>query len=378
MKYPIFIFLTVFFLSFEHSFAQMENDINIFSKKRKKVALDNYYLAMNAYSDLVWYTGVIEWKADSVIKLESDPAIRKNLIHLKYNLVNELSKACFHTDPIVSALDTWALTFQLLNYFGDEKCDQLYPNHCKVFQNIFDRLELDFASNYREYIGEENKNRLINFANNHPIYNDNLHRESVVPYLSKWASDDNKGLMGGVSSMNNMVRDMTNRMEFYMEMMPKQTKWQIESSLPDLPSVDSLDEVIHEMRGLLKQSAHVLGKTEDIIDFNRDSILANVNYQRIVSLQMIRNERIAVMETIAGEREILLDAVQKEREAIEKFASGEREAAMNDMKLMSADMMSQSTGVGKELIDYIFYKVIILTIVLSIGLLIAIVLIKKL
>jgi hypothetical protein len=50
---------------------------------------------------------------------------------------------------------------------------------------------------------------------------------------------------------------------------------------------------------------------------------------------------------------------------MQEYLSQERATAMTDMKGMGHDMMDQTLPVGKELIDYIFWKALILVAVIG-------------
>lgn len=342
-----------------------QENTGLFGEKRKKVDLSNYYLTLNLQDALNNVAGSIEWKVDSLIKIESNPTVQTNLILLKYNLITVLARTAFHSDPLIGALDTWALAYQLEDYFASTHCDSLYVRHCDLLSDAMRRYSANYEMMLSKYVSETNRQDLKTFAKNNPIRNDNLSRKSVVPIVSAWVSEDNLRLKSGLLTMTDLMRDMSFRLQFYSELLPKQTKWQMENSWRTYMGPDSLKYLMKTVQHILDVSATTLDKSEGIIDFNRDTVLANINYQRILSFQAIRNERIAVLEAMAKERAIVLETLQSERKAMQEYMSQERAAAMADMKDMGHGMMDQTIPVGKELVDYIFWKALIIVMILG-------------
>lgn len=345
--------------------------------KRKEVDLSNYYITLKLQNSLSYLSGILEWSIDSLIRKEPDVMIQNNLVSLKYNLINVLSKTAFHSDPLLGAIDSWALDYQLVDYFKSGNCDSLYGQHCAFFANVFDRYLSGYEKELGPYVSEEDRQELKTFATKYPIRDSNLNRQSVVPYISAWVSEDELKIKSGLLTMTDLMRDMSFRVQYYSEMVPKQAKWQLENTLQTYLMKDSITNMMNTMHNLMLVSASTIGSTEDMINFNRDSILANIDYHRRISLHFLQNERIATLEAMSKEREILLEAMQNERKAIEVFAAGERKAMVEDFKAMSSEILRESVSVGKELIDYIFIKSLILIAMVSAFLILGLFIYKR-
>ncbi|HBH25489.1 MAG TPA: hypothetical protein DDY13_18990 [Cytophagales bacterium] len=357
---------------------QAQEKKGAFKRKRKKVEVSNYYVAINIHDALTYYTGKLEWTIDSLRNIEDDPQIRNNLTFLKYTTTNAISRASLHNDPVAAALDTWALTYQMENYFNDEGATSKYGNSTDELANIFVDFRNDYEADYQKYINEKAIGELKAFAESNPIENDLLNRKSVSPNLSEWLGEESLGLKGGLLTVTDLVRDLNNRLEYFAEMLPKQTKWQVEYELGEFMTEDSLGIFLDNISNTLMETSQFLGNTESLINYNRDTLLANIEYQRLATLYAIRQERIETMETLAEEREIIMEALQNERLAVQDFASGERAILMADVEELSGRLIDQSTTIGKELIDYIFFKVIILLVIVGLFFVGGVVLWKKL
>jgi hypothetical protein len=242
---------------------------------------------------------------------------------------------------------------------------------------MFRQYTAGYEKALSKYVSEQNQQDLKNFSKNHPILNDNLSRKSVVTSVSAWVTEDELRLKSGLLTMTDLLRDMSFRLQYYSEMLPKQTKWQMENSWRTYMGSDSLTTLISTMQQVLDVSARTLEKSEAIINYNRDTVLSNINYQRILSFQAIRNERIAVLDALTKERAIFLETLQNERKAMQEYMSQERAAAMADMKEMGHGMMDQTLPVGKELVDYIFWKVLMVVAIVGIFFMAGSLLIKR-
>jgi hypothetical protein len=225
MRLPAIFLLIPIILAASTIILQAQEKKGVFKRKRKKVEVSNYYVAINIHDALTYYTGKLEWTIDSLRNIEDDPQIRNNLTFLKYTTTNAISRASLHNDPVAAALDTWALTYQMENYFNDESATSKYGNSTNELANIFVDFRNDYEADYQKYINEKAIGELKAFAESNPIENDLLNRKSVSPNLSEWLGEESLGLKGGLLTVTDLVRDLNSRLEYFAEMLPKQTKW---------------------------------------------------------------------------------------------------------------------------------------------------------
>lgn len=340
--------------------AQTGRETKVFEDERRDIALTNYYIALNLHSLLDRYTEKVAWTVDSLTQTETDQEIRQNLRLLKYNLVNVLAKTSFHADPLAGALDSWVLGYQLSNYFGQPACPARYGHHCEDLRALFRQYTQAYEKGLDAYIPDSLTVKAQQFARNHPIENTQLGRASVIPRLSAWLSEDELRIKSSLFTMTDLLRDLTFRMEYYAEMLPKQTQWQIEHELGAILPEDSLSAVVRDAHELLRLTTQTLAKTEALINANRDTLLYTIDYQRTASFRELRRERIAAFETLAQERALILEAVRLEREALQAFIEAQRIATMADAQVLTSEALLDTKEIGKELIDYVFLRVLLL------------------
>lgn len=371
----VFVLISIALLS--DAYGQKQKDRGLLESKRKEFDLNNYYITLNLQNALVLATGVLEWRLDSLVQTEGSSAIRSNLVKLKYNLISVISKTTLHSDPLVGALDSWTLAQQLVNYFSDSSLDALYRSNRNALLISMKRYLAAYEKALSPYVSEQNREQVATFAANNPILDAQLNRRSIVPQLAAWVSSDELRLKSSLLTMTDLMRDLSFRLNFYSEMIPKQARWQIESAMDEILPKDSLAVLIYDSKHLMHKATHTLETMDSLINVNRDTLLSVIDYQRIVSLRFLQQERIAMVNAMGGEREMMVKALQEERQAMQQFASGEREAMTEDMRDIGNEMMGKSIPVGKELIDYIFLRSLLLIGLLGLLTLAGIVIVRK-
>jgi hypothetical protein len=346
--------------------------VNAQSKKklqesqRAQFDLNSYYIAMNVNELLTAYTSRIEFQMDSIMAMEESADVRTRQLFLKSTLVTLISQTAFHSDPLAAAIDSWAMCYQLADYFETSDCAEEYGMACPAMRSLF----LNYASRYdtglSDHISEEDQEGLRKFAANYPIIDSYLTRRSIIYEISSYISNEQLRLKTGLINMNALVRDVSNQLEYYSTVLPKQTMWQMDMRLGEFIQSDSMALLMNDLRRTLNATASLLEKSEELLQYNRDTILSNVDYQRRVTMASISRERIEALNAISAEREAVLQSFRTERIEAQQFMQQQREFLSEDMTKMTTGALEQSTGVGKALVDYVFLRILILTGILGI------------
>ncbi len=346
--------------------------------QRRQFELNNYYISMNINALLTAYTGVIEFKLDSLSAIEPSASVRNHQLFLKSTLITTISQTAFHSDPLAAAIDSWAMCYQLINYFETSVCREEYGGACSVMQDVFSRYATNYENGLSQYINEEDRAAIAEFAGQYPVTDKYLNRRSIIFELSAWISEEELRLKTGLLNMNDLMRDVGNQLEYYSSIIPKQTMWQMDMRLGEFMQPDSLSTLLSEMQRLLNVSADLMEETDDMIRDNRDTLLANLDLQRRLTLSMMRQERIAAMETLTSERQAVLEAMRQERLEIQDFMEAQRMEVTKDMTTMSGGVLDHSADIGERLVDYVFLRVLILVAVSGIFVIAAIFVYKRL
>jgi hypothetical protein len=339
--------------------------------------MSNYYIKLNTQDALTSLCGILEWQVDSLIVQEPNPVLKNTLVDLKYHLTLVLANTTLHSDPLVGALDTWALLHQLVNYFSEQGSDTLYNRHNREILRTLEKFMDGYDRWLSPYVSDQIRQQLKVFYERFPIQDERFNRRSVVPFISSWISEDELRLKSSLLTMADLMRDLSFRMNFYAEMVPKQTLWQVEGAISGFMPKDTLSKLVTSTNEVMNATVQLMENVEALVGYNRDTIFSHLDYLRIESFNAIRQERIAAFESVAGEREILLKTLQQERMALEDFVTRERIAALEEVDRMGRDLLSESVPVGKELIDYIFFRVLIVIMAMGFFILVGIFLYRR-
>ncbi len=350
----------------------------LLERQRKQFELSNYYLSMNMNALLTGYTGLIEYKLDSVTAQETSPDLRARQVFLKSAIITSMSQTAFHSDPLAAAIDTWALCYQLTDYFDSRECREEYGAACTESKEIFDLLAMNFRNGLEDFIDEEDLNGVRTFASNHPIMDNYLNRRSIIYEISDWISEEELRLKSGLLNMNDLMRDLSNQLEYYAATIPKQTMWQLDQRIAEFGATDSVALLMEDMRRMLSATSLLLENSDALIRENRDTLFFTIDTQRRLTLAMLRQERVALLEAMSLERQAVLEALHQEREEAQAFVDQQREAMIGDVNTLSNDMVSLSVASGKEMVDYVFFKLLILTAILGLVIILGIVAYKRL
>jgi hypothetical protein len=247
--------------------------------------------------------------------------------------------AAFDQDPFAGAIELWILARQQHQYFtvGNGKAwfgDQQEraretTRHLEQEAELLmsDVITPDEADNMRE-IGRE-------WVERHPIEGQLFVRPTARADLASLVSQEQHGGLKAVGSMEETLRDMSDRMTILSVQMPVEARWQAEYLVQSLFE-DQVHGRIDSMVGSMSEMTDFLDTFEGTLSAQTSALLAG-----------IENERISVFNAVEGEREAILAAIENERESIlEKL----------DSQLATAT--AELDKVGRGLIDHFFVRMI--------------------
>ncbi len=110
----------------------------------------------------------------------------------------------------------------------------------------------------------------------------------------------------------------------------------------------------------------VVEDTPFLVEELQQSSLDNINYQRLSTLKALTEERIAVMESIKLERIAILEDINRERNE-----------TLDRLEKISNKAVNKTTIFAADIIDKIFWRLLIILAVVFVGGVVTIRLLKK-
>jgi hypothetical protein len=302
-----------------------------------------------------YFSTSIELAADEIRASSTDPDIRYNALLWKSYATPAMQRAAFQRDPFAALIDMRAFLIQMMDYFTTGTGKDLFGPHQSIAVNTCNDLETIVMSLYRRTQPDRDSVRqdqqFSEWAAENPIDSPLFVRRSTRPLLSEITAMDAKGGMAGVAQINESMAGLTDRVETYTDILPKQIRWQGELLLHDY-----------------------LGKKE-VPGFFSDVNTINNSADRIADFLdgvegLVAEERAIVLGELSARLDEAYAEIDRQRLAVTADLGEQREAIMTDIGMLTESTIDYTVvGVDKT-VDRIFAKATRLLIGLLLGLLV--------
>ena len=318
--------------------------------KRKKVDVPNYTLFLHLHDMAIEYSTKLDFKTDSLM-MARKTASSKNLFDFRIRALQSLQHVLYKSDPVVAFLDGWVYAEQMVKYLSTVPAKNYLGYGHPTLESVYKDLLLEFKQSYAFLTGNETGNMFENitkFANNYPITDTHLNRTSITDETAQWVGEAKTGFKSGVSTLTDAMRNVSDRLNYHAEFTPKLVEWNIEKTINRIVGTDSIGVFIESLAAL-DDLASAVDSLDKLVYSISDTLMTDIDRQRIETLGFA--ERL----------------VQQEREA----SLAHFEGIIQDTTEYSFDRMDQ-------MVNRIFYKMLLLVGISFVGIIIAVVLYKKL
>ncbi|MHA2099118.1 MAG: hypothetical protein ACW99A_10550 [Candidatus Kariarchaeaceae archaeon] len=305
-------------------------------------------------------------EASEDIRIKSeDTSIKKNALQWRLNAIPAVIQAVLIDDPVAAGVDTWALCIQQYNFFTTGNGRNVFGKYQYIavdasaeLMNEMERIANDFRDvKYRV----DAVNEIKEWANEYPLKDLNFHRRSTLDLLAKALGSEEYSLGSTVGSIAIGVHDIRNQITLYTDLLPKQIKWQAEYTAYEVFGDSTMENVMQNFNTITKSTSRITDVVEEtplLVEEMQQSTINNINNQRIATLQAVTQERIALLEAITAERIAILEDINTKRDE-----------TLNRLAEMTNDVMSKSSFFATDIIDTIFWRILILLAIIFLGLL---------
>ena len=156
--------------------------------------------------------------------------------------------AAYRADPLVAAMDTWGLAFQIKEYVETGAGRDVFGTQQSLARAQAHQL-VDDADAFRRGMAtsperfDAARSRMETWVASHPIEHAFSSRSSIAPLLAEWRSEHRDAFVA-VGEITDTVQNLSERLNTYAAQMPRQVRWQAELLVAELA-----DE--HDVAGLL-------------------------------------------------------------------------------------------------------------------------------
>ncbi len=336
-----------------------------------KVSIVEYKIRLREFG--YRFAGIVELSADEIISKTSDDEIKKQALSWKIYAIPAMIRSIAINDPLAAGIDAWILSVQMLQYFKDGYGKDLFGKYQDIAITASKLITSDIENLAREIKGADDisKGQKIaeDWANENPIKNDKFLRVSALDEVADIIGSEEYNLGGTVESISISVDELKNQVTLYTDYLPKQIKWQIEYALMKCLAILPWRSMMQNFNTITQSTNRITKVVEDtpfLVEELQQSSLDNINYQRLSTLKALTEERIAVMESIKLERIAILEDINRERNE-----------TLDRLEKISNKAVNKTTIFAADIIDKIFWRLLIILAVVFVGGVVTIRLLKK-
>jgi hypothetical protein len=306
------------------------------------------------------FSQTVEIAADSILRLTSDRRVARNALLWKSYAVAAIYRSATLPEPLMAWIDSRVLTYQMRDYFETGEGSDLFGEQqpLAVEATRFIETQLDRA---RELSGQESipelEDGIRRFAAENPLTNPYFFRNSPVELLAKSLGQDQVSGLQAVGSMTELLEDMSQRLNTYMELLPRAGRWQAELMLAELADPERSAiylEILNQLEAMETLNTFLLN-APDLVDEQREILLEAVDRQRIAF-------EAALERYVAGATEEILAGLTPEREAamadLERVLHAEIGDAVTRLDGSISQAVVDIDGALERAVDQLFVRLL--------------------
>lgn len=312
--------------------------------------------------------------ADSIIDASQDLNIDNEAILWKINAIPVAQRSILSREPFAAFVDISVFCVQMKEYFENGSGKDLFGDYQDVAITSSNLLWENLIDIGNELAGERGFSKgmtmIEGFAKDNPIQSSYFNRKSTLPLMARIQNVEKVKLKALAESMAASIDELSNRMNVYTNLLPRQARWHAEYALNQSLVQIELEQKFDSMYHLLERTVVLAESSPEIIDNQRIAVFRDLERERKIVLDAIRQERIAVLDLLQKEREIVFQYLNEE-------VTFQREASMEDLNNLSTQSIDSSFDQLDALADKFFWRTLILVLILVAGILIGIILYKR-
>lgn len=376
------VLLLFIICSMSFSSQGQKNDQSLFRKKRKNVGISNFEFRLRLTDFYIQFAEELEEKADKIYFSSSDPEIKRAALMWKIYGISAMNKAINMPDAIASFYNAWPLTKQMVYFFKDGKGKEVLGTDAQVAEDLSRKYESKLDSIIIKMSNSEShaeqENGVNDWAIAHPIEDFYFARESTMSIFAEWLGEEQLGLGRNVATITEEVVELSNRLNLYVDLAPRQARWQVDYAIMNYLQDSTFEYSLSTMLSSMERITSVVEMTPEIIEFNREATMRDIDNQREKSLRLLIDERKAVIEEIRKERVEIVSVIMEERRTVLEELKNERAIVLEEVRDLYSDVVLQSTSEVERIVDKIFWRLTLISIIIAVTILLAVMLYKKL
>lgn len=304
-----------------------------------KEDLTVYQLRAMDYEYALRFAQLVSAAVSDIIEASDDSDIREHALQWRLWAMPQARSAAFDQDPFAGLIELWILARQQhqffeegegKDWFGAQRARALETTlHLqRVSEELLTEVMPDGQADRMRGIGQE-------WVEQHPIEGKLYVRPTARADLAAFVTHAQHGGLKAVGSMEETVRDLSDRITILSAQAPLEVRWQAEYLVEALFE-ERVQGRIDSIVGSLENFTGFLDSFEGTLSAQTQTLLEGIERERITIFNAVENERAAIVEAVEGERRAVLEGL--------------------DSQMSQASTRLESVGQG--LIDHFFTRLI--------------------
>ena len=197
------------------------------------------------------------------------------------------------------------------------------------------------------------------WASSHPVQYTFSARESGASLVTDLRSGD-RDVFLDVGTISDVVESLSERVNTYAALLPKQARWQAEILVGEMASAYRVEGAlgdIHDVGTAARRAVELVENVPDLLNAERN-MLAD---ERRAVLAGIHSQRLETLEYMTAERQAVIDVARKERIALVAALRQERIDTLTEVDAIKTRAIDSVLAGMKDLVDYTLWRVAVLT-----------------
>jgi len=312
--------------------------------------------------------GIVEVAADRIRLESTDPAARRRALLWEADGIPALYAAALRPDPLAGALDLAVFVYQMEDYLEEGAGKDAFGPQQGIaigaVQKMVKLTESTASSLYTDQaVYARRTAQLQEFARTHPIDGSFMARETAISVLARFSQDESAGTFAAVGQATDTLEDISLRLNAYITLLPKVTRWQAALATEDITGRDSLGATVDDLHAIgvvARRADSLLTDLPGAMREAREPLLRLLDEQRTELLAAVARERLAMTGYITAEREAAIAALDEERRAAMASISEERAAVLAGLDALTRRTIEDVSVRGRGMARNAFWGALIL------------------
>lgn len=274
---------------------------------------------------------MVDYTAFQVLRKEKNHKARLAILYWQINGITACRGAAFLDDPLVAALDCWALGLQEVAYYKSEEMREILGDSHELVLSQLEGVHEEFQRKMMSVSRNPDliRKRIETFAAEHPLRNLSYARESVAPEMARITGDADLSAFAAVGTLDSRIQDIAERLNVYAQQIPKQFLWStalIREEIGQNEVVQTLVQDVHDMNASLERLSTLEDRLPRLIQDQVEVGMSGLTGELEPLKQEMDAQRQTLFANVAKEREAALAEVDRQRRDTLAFITSERGA----------------------------------------------------